>query len=169
MERLSQDLLSLNERRLALEQGLPKLLKEETYPSDEAQVLIGYNGFRSCLWSFLDSFKKQDTMHVIGSPVPIPDPFFTFLKAFNIERVKRDIHARFLYGESLESFARSIYSLPKTELRIMKGLTPSTIAIGDDRIIIMTWEEGGKCIVITGKSIAKNYRAFFDSLWRMAR
>ncbi len=169
LEQVNRDLEKTKERKEILEKELPRLLKEETYPSDEAQVLVGYNGFRSCLYSLLDSFKQGDELVVLGSPVEIPDPFYSFLRAYNLERARRNINARFLYGEKLQSFAKKLYDLPKTKIRFMKGLTPSTIAIGKDRIIIMTWEDNGKFVVITGREIANNYRQFFQSLWNMSK
>jgi len=167
IEKTKRDLEELKEKKQILEKELPHLLKEETYPSDEAQVLTGYNGFRSCLYSFLASLKKEFV--VLGSPVEIPEPFYSFLRAYNLERIDKNISARFLYGENLRKFAEKLYNLPKTKLRFMKGLTPSTIAIGEDRIIIMTWEENGKFVVIMGKEIAKSYRDFFESLWKMSK
>lgn len=167
-EKIKSDLENLKERKQVLEEKLPLILKEESYTSDEARVLIGYNGFRACLYSFLDSFESGEGFVVFGSPIEIPEPFYSFLKSYNIERVKRNIYAKFLYGEELKSFAKGMYSLPKTELKFIKGLTPSTIAIGKDRVIIMVWREGGKFVVINGREIAESYRIFFNSLWKMA-
>ena len=77
-------MLELEERKKVLQEELPHLLKEETYPSDEAQVLFGYNGFRSCLYSFLNTFEKGDEFLVFGSPSKIKEPYYTFLKSFNV-------------------------------------------------------------------------------------
>ncbi len=169
LEKITQDLKQLEERKKILEKQLPFLLKEENATRDEAQVLFGYNGFRASLYSLLDSFTRDEEFVVFGSPHPIPEPYRSFLKMFNTKRIQRGIKARFLYGESLRSFAKEMYSIPKTRVRYLKGLTPSTLAIGKDRIIIMVWENGGKCVVISGKEIAKNYRIFFESLWKMAK
>jgi len=169
LEKVKRDLEGLEEKKKILEKELPHLLKEETYPSDDAQVLVGYNGFRTALYSFLDTFKSGDEFLVLGSPVPIPEPFQAFLKSYNLKRIKKNIHARFLYGEELREFAKKLYDLPKTKLRFMKGLTPSSLAIGKDRIIIMTWNDKGKSVVIMGKEIAHNYKIFFESLWKMSK
>jgi sugar-specific transcriptional regulator TrmB len=169
LEKISLNLDSLKKKKNILEEELPHLLKQETYPTDEAQVLAGFNGFKSCLYSFLDTFSKGDEFVVFGSPIEIPEPFYSFLASYNRERVKKGIKAKFLYGDKLKKFAESIYSIPKTQLRFMKGLTPSTIAIGKDRIIIMTWEEKGKFVVIMGKEIANSYKIFFESLWNMSK
>jgi sugar-specific transcriptional regulator TrmB len=169
LEKVGRDLETIEERKQILEKELPHLLKEETYPSDEAQVLVGYNGFRTALYSFLDTFKSGDEFLVLGSPTPIQEPFQAFLKSFNKVRIKKNIHARFLYGEKLRKFAEKLYDIPKTKLKFMKGLTPSSLAIGKDRIIIMMWNDKGNSIVIMGKEIADNYRKFFESLWSMSR
>ena len=168
LEKVNRDLEVIEQKKTILEKELPHLLKEETYPSDEAQVLIGYNGFRTALYSFLDTFNSGDEFLVLGSPTKIPEPFQAFLKTFNNDRIAKNIHAKFLYGEKLRTFAEKLYNLPKTKLRFMKGLTPSALAIGKDRIIIMTWNDKGKTIVITGKEIANNYKIFFNSLWKMS-
>jgi sugar-specific transcriptional regulator TrmB len=169
LKKINEELEELQKRKEVLDTELPAFIKKETYPQDEAQVLTGYHGFRSCMYSFLDTFNAKETFLVFGSPVPIPEPFVTFLQAFNLERIEKKIKAKFLYGENLKAFAKKLYTTPKTELRFMTGLTPSTIAIGKDRIIIMTWEEKGKFIVIMGKEISDNYAAFFKSLWDMAK
>lgn len=169
IEKVSQNLKDIKEKKEVLERELPHLLKQETYPSDEAQVLVGFNGFKSCLYSFLDTFTSGDEFMVLGSPVEIPEPFYTFLASYNNKRIDRNIKAKFLYGENLRKFAKGLYSLPKTQLRFMNGLTPSTITIGNDRIIIMTWEDKGKFVVIMGKEIAESYKAFFESLWKMSK
>lgn len=168
LQKLEKEYEELSQKKELLKKELPNLLQKETNPTDDAQVLTGYNGFRSCLFSFLNSFDAKDTFYVLGSPVEIPEPFHTFLQAFNKDRVKNNINAEFLYGENMREFATKLYSLPKTKLRFMKGLTPSTIAIGIDRIIIMTWENEGKFVIITGKEIAKSYKQFFKSLWSMS-
>ncbi len=169
LEKISRDLEELEERKATLEKELPHLLKEETYPQDDAQVLVGYNGFRTALYSFLDTFKSGDEFLVLGSPVPISEPFQAFLKAYNKVRIKKNIYAKFLYGEKLRTFATNLYDLPKTKLRFMKGLTPSSLAIGNDRIIIMTYEDKGKSVVIMGKEIANNYKVFFEILWGLSK
>ncbi|MFQ5620634.1 MAG: TrmB family transcriptional regulator [Candidatus Nanoarchaeia archaeon] len=168
LEKVSRELEDLEERKAVLEDKLPTLLSGAPTPTDEAQVLVGYNGFRTALFSFLSSLSSGDEFLVFGSPKPIPEPFRAFLKAFNKDRVKQGVKARFLYGESLRKFAKEMYSIPKTKVRFMEGLTPSSIAIGKDRIIIITWREGGKCIVVQGKEIAESYRVFFESLWKMS-
>jgi len=169
LEKINQDLEETKQRKEILEKELPHLLKEDTYPSDDAQVLVGYNGFRTALYSFLDTFKAGDEFLVFGSPVKIPEPFQAFLKSYNKVRIKKKIKAKFLYGEKLRKFAKDLYTLPNTKLRFMKGLTPSTLVIGNDRIIIITWEDKGKCVVIMGKEIANNYKIFFNSLWKMSK
>jgi hypothetical protein len=165
---MEQELEELEERKAAIEKQLPTLLKE-TMPQDEAQVLVGYNGFRTALFSFLDSLDKGDEFLVFGSPEPIPEPFRAFLKAYNKDRIAKGVKARFLYGTKLRNFAKEMYDIPRTKVRYMKGLTPSSLAIGKDRIIIMTYDGAGKSIVITGNEIASNYRVFFESLWSMAK
>jgi len=169
LDKARKELDVAKRRKEVLEKELPKLLKQEHRPKDEAQIFIGYNGFRTALYSFMDSFSSKDEFLVFGSPKPIPEPFYSFLASYNKERVKKNIHARFLYGEELRKFATELYDLQKTKVRYIESLTPASLAIGNDRIIIFNFDSGGKTIVITGKDMAHNFKIFFESLWRMAK
>ena len=169
LEKIEREAENIEKRKEVLKERLPSLLKEETYPEDEAQVFVGYNGVRNAIDSFGDTFKKGEEMVVLGTPKPLPNTYYTFFKLFNKERVKKGVKMRVIYGDNMRSYANKLYDMPKTNVKFLKGLTPSTLAIGKDRIVIATWEEGGKAIVITGKEIANNYKKFFESLWKMSK
>jgi len=169
LEKLTTDLEQLEERKNILEKNLPSLFNQATYPTDEAQVLIGYHGMRTALYSFLDTFREGEECVVFSAPKPIPEPFRAFIKLFNKQRVQKGVSARFVAGEKMRSFAEEIYDVPLTKIRYMQGLTPSSLAVGKDRIIIITYENKGKSVVITGQEIAHSYRVFFESLWNMAK
>jgi hypothetical protein len=48
-------------------------------------------------------------------------------------------------------------------------MTPASLAIGKDRIIIFDFDNKGKTIVILSKKMAQNFKIFFESLWKIAR
>jgi HTH-type transcriptional regulator, sugar sensing transcriptional regulator len=169
LENLSKEFTSLKEKKKILENELPRLLKEETYPKDEAEVFIGYNGFRTALFSFLDTLGKNDEFVIFGSPKEIPEPFYSFLVAFNKERVKTGISARFLYGSALRSFAEKLYDISKTKVRYLEGITPASLGVGKDRVILFNFDGEGRTIVINGRELSEGFRGFFDSLWKIAK
>lgn len=169
LEKLENEYRQLKERKAILKAGLPKLIEHEKTAYDEAQIFHGYNGFRTALMSFQESFNKGDCLRVFGSPKEIPEPFYSFLKAYNVERVKRGVLGKWIYGRSLKTFASErMYNLPKTEVRFIDG-TPASIGIGNDRILLFSFEGDGKVTVIINPDLADNFREFFDSLWKTAK
>lgn len=169
LERFDKELDSFKEKRELLSRELPKLLQSKEQKLEETQIFEGYNGFRSALFSLLDSLDKKQTLKVFGSPYPIPEPYYSFLKAYNTDRIKKGVKGRWLYGDSLKVFARKLYDMPLSEVRFIKGMTPASIAIGHDRILLLDFGDKPKTTVIMSESHAKNFSDFFDSLWESAK
>tara|TARA_Y100000034_G_scaffold101690_1_gene126146 strand:- start:1452 stop:2186 length:735 start_codon:yes stop_codon:yes gene_type:complete len=169
LKKLENNLELTKKKKEILERALPKLIKKETEAKEETQIFEGYHGFRTALFSFVESLPKNSEFLVFGSPKPIPEPFYSFLVAFNKDRIKKNIRAKFLYGETLKSFAKKLYKTPKTKLKFIKSMTPASLAIGKDRIIIFDFDNKGKTIVILSKKMAQNFKIFFESLWKIAR
>lgn len=169
LDKINDELIEIQERKKILEKELPNIIEEREKGKDDAQLLIGYNGFRTTLYSLLDSLKKGDELLIIGSPVPVAEPFYSFVHAFNLKRAENKIPAKFLYSEEMREFAKKMITETYTKVKFVNFKTPSTILIGKDRIIIITWEGPGKCVVIMGIEIARNYSDFFESLWKISK
>lgn len=169
LDKLDEEFSELKERKEILKKELPKLIERENKINEEAHIYEGYNGFRTALNSFLESFKSGEELIVFGSPKPIPEPFYSFLVSYNKERVKRRIKGRWLYGKSMKDFAGKLYNLPLTNVKYIEGMTPASIAIGKDRIILLDFENEGKTTVIMSNMQADNFKKFFESLWKIAK
>ena len=85
------------------------------------------------------------------------------------ERARRNISARAIYGRGMKEFATNLHGSKKTKIRFVDIVTPSTIGIGPDRIILMNWSDKPKFIVLSGKEIVESYHAFFESFWKIAK
>lgn len=169
LEKLNKEYEEIKKRKEILKKELPKLIEHETTMKDEAQIFHGYNGFRTALNSLQESFRKEDCLRVFGYTKEIPEPFYSYLVAYNKERVKRGVNGKWLYGKALKGFAEKLYNLPRTEVKYLEGMTPATIAIGNDRIILISFENEGNTTVIISNDLAKNFADFFDSLWKIAK
>lgn len=169
LERFDKELESFKEKRELLGRELPRLLRNKEQKLEETQIYEGYNGFRNALFSLLDSLDKKHTLKVFGSPAPIPEPYYAFLKAYNNDRVKKGVNGRWLYGDALKQFAKKLYDQRSTEVRFIKGMTPASIAIGHDRILLMDFGDIPRTTVIMSRVHARNFGDFFDSLWQNAQ
>lgn len=170
LDKLRKDIVLAKQKEEILQKGLPTLMKLQDNVQDEAQVFLGFNGFRSALNSLQESFSSGDELLVFGSPEVIEEPYYSYLIAYNKDRVRRKVKGRWLYGSHLRAFASErMYKLPLTKVKYIDGMTPTSLAIGKDRIILIGLHKDSKTFVIMSKDLAKSFRAFFESLWMMAK
>ena len=169
LAKVARDLENIKQKKEVLEKELPNLLKNKTFAHEEVTVFEDFNGFKNALLSFQDSFSKNDELLVFNSPRNIPQPYLAFLHQYTIERVKRRIPARVIYGKDMKEFASTLHGTALTKLAFADIVTPSTIGISPDRVILMIWSQKPKFIILLGKEIAKSYRIFFESFWKIAK
>lgn len=169
LEKVSRDLKELKEKKKILERELPSLVRNNTFMKEKVTVFEEFEGFRNALLSFQESFSSKDELLVFSSPTHIKEPYLTFLLQYTHERTRRNIRARVIYGKGMKEFASQLHGNKKTEVRFVDIVTPSTIGIGPDRVILMNWGEKPRFIILTGKDIVDGYHSFFESFWRIAQ
>ena len=167
--KVARDLENIKQKKELLEKELPNLLKNKVFAHEEVVVFEDFNGFKNALLSFQESFSKEAELLVFNSPRSIPQPYLTFLHHYTKERVRRKIHARIIYGKGRKEFASALHGTAFTKLAFADIVTPSTIGISPDRVILMIWSHKPKFIVLHGEDIAKSYRTFFESFWKIAK
>jgi len=167
LDKVKKDLDIIKKREKVLEKELPKLVKNESFVNEDVTVFEEFNGFKNALTSFQESFSKGDELLVFSSPKEIPEPYLTFLLHYTKERVRRLINARVIFGK--KGFKNTHHGNKRTKTRYINIVTPSTIGIGPDSVILMDWGKKPKFIVLRGKEIVESYHSFFESFWENAK
>jgi hypothetical protein len=121
------------------------------------------------LTSFQESFQKGDELLVFSSPKDIQQPYLTFLNHYTAQRIKRKISARVIYGKGMKEFSTKLHSSTLTTLAYVDVVTPSTIGISPQMVMLMNWGPKPKFIVLRGVEIVQSYRTFFESFWKIAK
>lgn len=169
LDKISKDLEDIKQKKRILEKELPILVKNNSFIQESVSVFEEFNGFKNALLSFQESFSKGDKLLVFSSPKNIQEPYLTFLLHYTNERIKRKIPAKIIYGKGMKDFATSLHGNKGTEAKFVDIMTPSTIGIGPDRVILMNWGQKPKFIVLRGEEIVRSYHAFFESFWKIAK
>lgn len=169
IDKIEHELETLKERKEILEEKLPNLMNEQSFAKEDVTVFEEFNGFKNALTSFQNSFSRGDELLVFSSPRNIQEPYITFLNAYTVERVKRKIPARIIHGKDMKEFSTALHGTKLTDIRFVDVITPSTIGIGPDRVILMNWSQSPKFIVLSGKEIVESYHSFFESFWKIAK
>jgi sugar-specific transcriptional regulator TrmB len=169
LEHVQDELKELEARKKILEEKLPSIIVEEPDVQDEAQVYVGYNGFKSVLYRFLETFEAGDEHIFFGAANIVEGQNATFLKKHLRKMLERGVTFRFIYGNQMRDFVKDFYSDFPVQGRYISGSTPTTTLIGKDRVLLIMYREPVKVIEIRGKDLAESYKAFFESIWAMAK
>ena len=169
LDKVANDLENIKQRKQVLEKELPTLVKSNSFTKEDVAVFEEFNGFKNALTSFQESFSSRDELLVFSSPKNIQEPYLTFLNHYTKERVRRNVHARVIYGKGMKEFSSELHGTKKTEIRFVDIVTPSTIGISPDRVMLMNWGQKPKFIVLSGKDIVQSYHSFFESFWKIAK
>jgi len=139
---------------------ISKVVKEK----QEAMIYKGIKGIKSFYNETLDG-KDYD---VFGAPKESVDIMGElFWKNYNVKRISKKIKVKMIFNSSLKNFARGMKD-KYTDVRFFdKDFEPLTEThVQEDQIAIIVWTEDPVLFIIRDKSVANNYRKFFEGMWR---
>lgn len=150
---------------------LPDLEKLRTITIKEAKAVTytGLRGIKTAADEALAGMKPGEVMLGMGITVHKDPGFNKFWRQWSKERIERKIHARHIFSEK-SSYFSEFKLLRHTEARILTGITPVTIDVfGEDKVLILNYEEPTSCILIYDRNTATSFRQFFEQLWKIAK
>ncbi len=145
-----------------------KKLKEEEY---SAEILMGVGGFKTALMSVAEALpKNSEFLSLGGSGVRRTNINIIWKKTSRILN-KKKIKARFIVTEiskeSKKELQNYVREYPNFNHRFLPGFHLAPVIVGEDRTLIINFEHLS-VIVIKSKTIAEQFRFFFESLWKIA-
>lgn len=158
----------LKEREERLREALPELHKLKI-PVVEAQVEVykGTEGFKTVMNDFL---RKKANLYGIGYTAKGPKIAKYWYEQWNRRRIKEKI--RRIYLVSADVAKKEATKQQLTTIKVMPPgfISPaSTIIYGDNVAIFFPEQEDFTGIIIRSKRIAKAYKSFFETLWRLSK
>lgn len=153
---------------------IPKLneLKKTSREEYSTEIFMGLNGFRTALVSATKNMSnKYEFLSLGGSGAREEKILFVWAKIARITNKKR-IKNKFLVTdiskESKKHVKVHINNFYEMEARYLPGFHLAPIVITDNQTIILNFEKLS-AIVIKSKTVADQFRFFFDSLWKVAK
>ncbi|MFC1696839.1 helix-turn-helix domain-containing protein [Nanoarchaeota archaeon] len=165
MDYMKEKETKFNEQKQELKQILPELeLKQKLakYKS-EATIYKGIKGMETAYFNALKLLKANEEVLVIGAPSRSKAMNRFFIK-FNKERAKRKIKMRIIYNEAARGDERTLNN-PLSEIKYTPEITPASIDIFNDRVIISPEAKEPLSIVIDSKEVAESFRVQFEKSW----
>jgi len=129
----------------------------------------GYKGIETSMLDFIDGLKRNDEYLVFGAKETFGKKFELMVRQFYIKKAKEGIRTRLIYNNKFREVINIYKRIPLTELRFIDKITPSTIVISREKVLIITYGEEFKAVLIYSKQIAESFWSFFESIWSISK
>ena len=171
LDYLKQKNDELKKEENLVKSALPELdsLRNLKLEKSQALVYTGFEGIKTAAYEALNSTKKGEEILVMGATEMKNNKFNDFWVKYAIERARNKHLTKFLFSEKSEYY-KNTKKMPLVEAKVLEGLTPTTIDIfGDDKVLILNYQEPVSCILIYDKNTTSSFKNFFYQLWNLAK
>lgn len=143
--------------------------KRESFELSETTMYQGFTGFKFALSEFISDFKEGEEYLVFGPKEHFGEKFEKFIKYFYIDKEKKGIKARLIYNAKFREVKELYKGLKLTNIKFIDYITPSTVAIGKDKVLIFAYGDNPIQVLIKNKDLCDSFREFFESMWAIAK
>jgi len=159
----------IHEKEKELEKELPSILEmQKSQAKEETRLFKGFKGIQTAIFEALSSLNKQDEVLAMGIRSGKEEQYNLLWQRWHQERVKKKIICKMLFSEKGEYF-NYFRKMKLTQIKIIKGITPSAIDIMGNSVLIFTYGKEPSCLLIKNPEIAQSFTNLFNSLWKRGR
>lgn len=167
---------ALKRKEEELQKEIPLIMKafRDKESSHETRFFRGVRGIRNALEEVMDDVGAKDKLAAMGIRAFKDRKFNDIWRAWNVRRLKKGMYCRGIFTDDTSADVRkSDYwnyykSLRMSDVRLLKGITPSSIGIFGKYVLFLSYEDEPSCLVIKDHGISKSMMSFFESLWGIA-
>lgn len=161
-----------NEKK-KIKQIIPQLLeKQKKEATQNAVVYETFNGIKTLYNEILDVLKKNKEDFIgftLGEEYENKQANI-FFKNYDAKRKALGIKIRLIGLEKQKNFLQKEYGKnPNIEIKYLSYSVPTGIIIYDDKVATLIWHKVPTAFVIHSKENAKQYRNFFEDIWKIAK
>lgn len=162
IEKQKQDIL---DKERLVNQILPDITKkrEEISRKQEATIFKGKKGLRTILEEIT---QIKDELLVFGTGWGFKETMGVYNEQWYLKLNENKVKARILLPITKKGgFSKPFIAKYLPENNIM----PSTIAVYEDKVLNIIWEEEPIAILIISQKVTDSYRTYFNLLWKLAK
>lgn len=149
---------------------LPSLLaiQKEKKRDHESKFFKGFEGIQTVIFESLGELTAKDEIKVMGVETNREKKYNLLWVRWHRERIRKKIKCKMIFS-SMNEYIPVLRKMKFTEVRVLEGITPSSINIAKDRVLIFTYhtEPGG--LSILNNEVADSFATFFNNLWNLAK
>lgn len=170
-EYLERQKEEIEKDEIEFKKALPELekIRERKTKDIKAVVYTGFRGIKTAADEALEDIKPSQEILAMGVTERKDEKFNEFWRQWSARRIEKKIVAKHIFsekGEYLEYFRKMKFTQAKT----IEGLTPVAIDLfGEDKVLILNYNEPVSCTLIQDKNTATSFINFFNQLWKIAK
>jgi len=162
----------VEEKKRRLQDLLPMLLtKQKEKMTYEVKVYEGIKGLKAVHEDLLRELKRKDEFLVMSAPKRGHEKFEPYFLDFHQRRQKQGIKVRIIYKKEARAYAELRKKMKYTDLRFSpeKLTAPMWVTIYKNKTILFVVGDILFAIVIENKTIAENFKGYFELLWKISK
>ncbi len=154
------------ELRAAADKALPSLLAkyDENHQETEVQMYRGVKSLGNAFYTMIDELGRGGEYKVIGANYGKLTWIWNFFNHYHEERVKRGVHAKILFQQSLD-IPESTRKNSEIRLLPWNYDTPLQITTWKDTTYLMLMQEEPFIFTIKSKELTRGFDQYFETLW----
>ena len=162
---------NLQTKRKKIEKQLPSLFSIQDLSSKkyETQLYLGYNGIKTVIFDVLNNLSSKDEILIMGINLSRDEKYNLLWKNWHSERIRKGISCKMLFSDKDSDYFKIFAKMKKTDAKILYGITPASVGILRDQIILTTYGEEPSSLLIKHPEIVKSFTTFFENLWKIAK
>jgi HTH-type transcriptional regulator, sugar sensing transcriptional regulator len=162
---------SIKEKEQELLKEIPTLLAiEQTGKKEyETNLFKGFKGIQTAIFEALENSTKKDEVLVMGITSHKKEQYNLLWQRWHHERINKKIICRAIFSDKNTDYYKDFKKMKFVNVKVLNGITPSAIDIIGKRVLIFTYGEEASCLSIKNPEIAQSFKAFFETMWKIAK
>ena len=150
---------------------LPSFLSIEKASKKEYETNLfkGLKGIQTAIFEALDELTDKEEVLAMGIISHKEEHYNLLWQRWHNQRIKNKIHCKAIFSDKNTDYYKSFSKMKLTEVKVLLGITPSAIDIMGKRVLIFTYGDEPSCLSIKNSEIAQSFKAFFETMWKIAR
>lgn len=170
LDYISEKEKNLDLKKEKIKQQLPTLLQLTGHTKKyDSQLYLGYEGIKTAIFQALDDISNKQEILIMGINLERNEKYNILWKNWHSERIKRGISCKMLFSQQDNEFFEIFSKMKKTEIKILKGITPASVGILGNQIILTTYGEEASSLLIKHPEIVLSFKTFFETLWKIGK
>jgi hypothetical protein len=124
-----------------------------------------YEGREGVKHLFVDVLKQRKELMVINVAEHTKDVLGPYAQRFFAEKKKRKIPSRIIFSKKFPFLDPTA----KKRFMLRKDTGPAMTAIYGDKVVLVLWLEQPVSVVIESKEAAREYKEYFEVLWKASK